>query len=63
MICESDGILAKPTNDNGKIANGSADCRYDTRLERVQTVPGSGIFIIIAAYYTVVPPACPVSFG
>jgi hypothetical protein len=24
MICGSDGILAKPTNDNGKIANGSA---------------------------------------
>jgi hypothetical protein len=23
MICGSDGILAKPTNDNGKIANGS----------------------------------------
>jgi hypothetical protein len=24
IICGSDGILAKPTNDNGKIANGSA---------------------------------------
>jgi hypothetical protein len=24
MICGSDGILAKPTNDNGKIANGSS---------------------------------------
>jgi hypothetical protein len=23
MICGSDGILAKPTNDNGKIVNGS----------------------------------------
>jgi hypothetical protein len=23
MICGSDGILAKPTNDNGKITNGS----------------------------------------
>jgi hypothetical protein len=23
MICGSDGILAKPTNDNDKIANGS----------------------------------------
>lgn len=23
MICGSDGILAKPTNDNGKIANDS----------------------------------------
>jgi hypothetical protein len=23
MICGSDGIMAKPTNDNGKIANGS----------------------------------------
>jgi hypothetical protein len=23
MICGSDGILAKPTNDSGKIANGS----------------------------------------
>jgi hypothetical protein len=23
IICESDGIMAKPTNDNGKIANGS----------------------------------------
>jgi hypothetical protein len=26
MICGSDGILAKPTNDNGKIANGSSVC-------------------------------------
>jgi hypothetical protein len=25
MICGSDGILAKPTNDNGKIANGSKE--------------------------------------
>jgi hypothetical protein len=25
MICGSDGILAKPTNDNGKIANGSGN--------------------------------------
>jgi hypothetical protein len=24
MICGSDGILAKPTNDNGTIANGSS---------------------------------------
>jgi hypothetical protein len=27
MICGSDGILAKPTNDNGKIANGSVGPR------------------------------------
>jgi hypothetical protein len=27
MICGSDGILAKPTNDNGKIANGSPGFR------------------------------------
>jgi hypothetical protein len=26
MICGSDGILAKPTNDNGKIANDSIIC-------------------------------------
>jgi hypothetical protein len=25
MICGSDGILAKPTDDNGKIANGSVE--------------------------------------
>jgi hypothetical protein len=24
MICESDGILTKPTNNNGKIAYGSS---------------------------------------
>jgi hypothetical protein len=28
MICGSDSILAKPTNDNGKIANGSADRQH-----------------------------------
>jgi hypothetical protein len=28
MICGSDGILAKPTNDNGKIANGSASSNF-----------------------------------
>jgi hypothetical protein len=28
MICGSDGILAKPTNDSGKIANGSPRSRF-----------------------------------
>jgi hypothetical protein len=38
MICGPDGILAKPTNDNGNIANGSfssmenAGCELDSRL-------------------------------
>jgi hypothetical protein len=32
MICGSDGILAKPTNDNGKIANGS--CGMGDEAER-----------------------------
>jgi hypothetical protein len=30
MICGSDGILAKPTNNNGKIANGSVKERPST---------------------------------
>jgi hypothetical protein len=34
MICGSDGILAKPTNDNGKIANGSDG---DTGVSLTQT--------------------------
>jgi hypothetical protein len=33
MICGSDGILAKPINDNGKIANGSPVTGQNTVLE------------------------------
>jgi hypothetical protein len=34
MICGSDGILAKPTNNNGKIANGSARATRRSRIAR-----------------------------
>jgi hypothetical protein len=36
MICGSDGILAKPTIDNGKIANGSLRARMDSPPHRAQ---------------------------
>jgi hypothetical protein len=36
MICGSDGILAKPTNDNGKIANGSSPYATATRHTHVR---------------------------
>jgi hypothetical protein len=31
MICGSDGILAKPTNDSGKIANGSSTRMFECK--------------------------------
>jgi hypothetical protein len=33
MICGSDGILAKPTNDNGKIANDSELVTISLRMD------------------------------
>jgi hypothetical protein len=32
MICGSDGILAKPINNNGKIANGSVKAAAQTEV-------------------------------
>jgi hypothetical protein len=49
MICGSDGILAKPTNDNGKIANGSNNNMFLTlhiRAMARQTIIGRASFSI-----------------
>jgi hypothetical protein len=39
MICGSDGILTKPTNDNGKIANGSPSTGHTSAASSSPLLP------------------------